>query len=196
MTKHLAALVGSRICHDLISPIGAIGNGVELLSLADGDSKDVMNLITQSIDSATARIRFFRIAFGGAVEDQNVSRSEVLSILSASAVGGRYTYSWRVEADQSRLDVRVAFLLMQCMEGSMPFGGDISIRMSKGKWIMTATSDRLNIDRVQWIGITNGDAKPYADASQVQFALLPAVLEEAGRSLTVDFADTTITAEF
>jgi hypothetical protein len=32
----LAALVGSRICHDLISPIGAIGNGVELLTLAGG----------------------------------------------------------------------------------------------------------------------------------------------------------------
>ncbi len=196
MNKQLAALVGSRICHDLISPIGAIGNGVELLSLADGDSNDVVKLITQSIDSATARIRFFRIAFGGAFEDQNVSRSEVLSILSASAIGGRHTYFWRVEGDQPRLDVRAAFLMIQCMEGAMPFGGDITVAKSKGNWVMTATSDRLKIDRVQWIGITNRDARPYADASQVQFALLPVVLEEAGRSLSVEFTDTTITAEF
>ena len=62
MQPDLAALVGSRICHDLISPIGAIGNGVELLALTDGDTGAEMELISESVQNASARIRYLRIA--------------------------------------------------------------------------------------------------------------------------------------
>ena len=57
----LAALIGSRICHDLVSPIGAIGNGVELLAMAGAAGPEV-RLIAESVAAANARIRFFRIA--------------------------------------------------------------------------------------------------------------------------------------
>ncbi len=53
----LAALIGSRICHDLISPIGAIGNGLELLSMAGAGGPEVA-LISDSVSNANARIRF------------------------------------------------------------------------------------------------------------------------------------------
>ena len=79
--RDLSSLVGSRICHDLISPIGAIGNGVELLQMAPRDSAAELDLITDSVDNAAARIRFFRVAFGAA-GDQMMGRAEVISILS------------------------------------------------------------------------------------------------------------------
>ena len=60
----LAALLGSRICHDLISPIGAIGNGVELLMMEGGTPSPELVLIAESVAAANARIRFFRLAFG------------------------------------------------------------------------------------------------------------------------------------
>ena len=65
----LAALISSRICHDLISPIGAINNGLELLGMS-GQSLDTpeMSLINESVQNASARIRFFRIAYGAASE--------------------------------------------------------------------------------------------------------------------------------
>ena len=54
----LAALIGSRICHDLISPIGAIGNGVELMMM-DGTAKTPeLALIAESVANANARIRY------------------------------------------------------------------------------------------------------------------------------------------
>ena len=59
---NLAALIGSRICHDLISPIGAINNGLELLGMTGSSEGPELQLITDSVGSATARIRFFRIA--------------------------------------------------------------------------------------------------------------------------------------
>ena len=46
MTQDIAALIGSRVCHDLISPIGAIGNGVQLLAISGGAAGAEMDLIT------------------------------------------------------------------------------------------------------------------------------------------------------
>ncbi len=87
MSTDLATLIGSRICHDLISPIGAIGNGVELLAMTGsaGDVSPELDLISQSVENANARIRYFRISFGATSSSQIMGRQEVLSVLSASA---------------------------------------------------------------------------------------------------------------
>jgi histidine phosphotransferase ChpT len=64
----LAALLCSRICHDLISPTGAIVNGLEVLE-EDGDAETksfAMDLIKKSARTASARLQFCRIAFGAA----------------------------------------------------------------------------------------------------------------------------------
>ncbi|MFJ5488846.1 histidine phosphotransferase ChpT [Hansschlegelia beijingensis] len=64
----LAALVASRVCHDVISPVGAIVNGLEILE----DEKDegmrgfAFDLIKKSAAQASARLQFCRIAFGAA----------------------------------------------------------------------------------------------------------------------------------
>ena len=64
----LAALLCSRVCHDVISPVGAIVNGLEMLE----DEKDAdmrsfaMDLIKKSAETASAKLQFCRLAFGGA----------------------------------------------------------------------------------------------------------------------------------
>lgn len=64
----LAALLCSRVCHDLISPTGAIVNGLEVLEEGrDAETKTfAMDLIKKSARSASARLQFCRIAFGAA----------------------------------------------------------------------------------------------------------------------------------
>jgi len=64
----LAALLCSRVCHDVISPVGAIVNGLEVL---DGEQDEemravAMELIKKSAISASARLQFCRLAFGAA----------------------------------------------------------------------------------------------------------------------------------
>ena len=61
----LAALLCSRVCHDIISPVGAINNGLELLDEGGAD-EDAMKLIRASARNASARLQFARIAFGAA----------------------------------------------------------------------------------------------------------------------------------
>ncbi len=64
----LAALLCSRVCHDIISPVGAIANGLELLDEgADSETSEIaMDLIRASAKNASARLQFARIAFGAA----------------------------------------------------------------------------------------------------------------------------------
>jgi histidine phosphotransferase ChpT len=64
----LAALLCSRVCHDLISPVGAIVNGLEVLEEAkDEETKTfALDLIKKSATTASAKLQFCRIAFGAA----------------------------------------------------------------------------------------------------------------------------------
>jgi histidine phosphotransferase ChpT len=63
-----AALLCSRLCHDLISPVGAISNGIEILS-DEGDEAmrlEVMKLLELSASQTSNRLKFYRLAFGAA----------------------------------------------------------------------------------------------------------------------------------
>src|SRR2546430_17617334 len=64
----LAALLCSRVCHDLISPVGAVVNGIEVMEDdADEQTKTfALDLIRKSATTASARLQFCRIAFGAA----------------------------------------------------------------------------------------------------------------------------------
>jgi histidine phosphotransferase ChpT len=65
----LAALLCSRVCHDLISPTGAIVNGLEVLDEKDSDQETrdfALDLIKKSAKTASARLQFCRLAFGAA----------------------------------------------------------------------------------------------------------------------------------
>ncbi len=64
----LSALLCSRVCHDIISPVGAVANGLELLDEdVDEETREIaMGLIRSSTANASARLQFARIAFGAA----------------------------------------------------------------------------------------------------------------------------------
>jgi len=63
----LAALLCSRVCHDVISPVGAIANGLELMDDPETDAemkKTAFEMVKSSAKTATAKLKFCRIAFG------------------------------------------------------------------------------------------------------------------------------------
>ena len=63
----LAALLCSRVCHDLISPTGAIVNGLEVLDEKESDAETrvfALDLIKKSAKTASTRLQFCRLAFG------------------------------------------------------------------------------------------------------------------------------------
>lgn len=192
----IPALIGSRICHDLISPLGAIGNGLELVGLAGFADAPEMALISESVDAAKSRVRFFRVAFGGASADQRMGRAEVVSILGGAARGGRLSYVWDIVPDQPRNEVRIAFLALLCLETALPYGGDIHITNDAGRWTLSAEADRTKVDPQLWEALSSPRHRAQITAATVQFLMVPDVVSDAGRTLTVAIEPRRITLRF
>ena len=168
-----AALIGSRICHDLISPLGAIGNGVELLSMSGAGGGPELALIADSVANANARIRFFRIAYGAAAGE--VAEGEIRSILTGMADGGRVAIDWQITGPVSRKRAKLAFLALQCLETALPFGGTVTVTAPGVVWEARAEGARLAVDVALWANLTAPAPAPdpAITPAQLQFALLP-----------------------
>jgi histidine phosphotransferase ChpT len=188
----LAALLGSRICHDLISPLGAIGNGVELLMLEGGAARPEVALIAQSVASAQARIRFLRVAFGAPGSEQRMGRPEILGLLRDWTEGGRLTVDWQVTGDLPRAEVRRAFLALLCLESALPFGGTIRVGREGLVWRAHAAGRRLKVDPGLWALLTDAAAAQVLTAPQVQFGLLRRELLNGPGPARVDAGETAL----
>lgn len=192
---NLAELIGSRICHDLISPIGAITNGLELLEMVGGTQGPEMELITGSVGSAGARIRFFRVAFGAA-SDQPLGRSEVTDLLRDVERAGRVRVHWNVTEAMPRNQIKLAFLAIMCCESAMPMGGEVKIDSVDDKWTVTGTADRMNVDPDLWKSIPTGTFANKVTPAQVQFALLPQTAAALGRRVSAETGPTRVVLRF
>ena len=185
---HLSALIASRLCHDLISPIGAISNGVELMMMdSAGTSSPEVALILQSAGHANARIRYFRIAFGQCAPDQRIARGEVMAVIGDIAAGGRVKIAWDSAPDLPRREVKLALLALQCLETAMIQGGEVKVTHGDHGWILVAKAPRLRREAALWDGFGTPDGANFDDisAGQVHFALLALEAARQHRSVMV-----------
>ncbi len=190
----LASLLGSRICHDLISPLGAIGNGVELMMLDGGRVRPELALIAQSVASANARVRFLRIAFGSSGRGQQMGQAEIGTLLRDWTEGGRLRVDWQVDGDVDRPDVRRAFLALLCLETALPTGGNIIVTRAEGRWRFTAGGRRLRADPSLWAVLEPGGAPDGAlGAAHVQFGLLHRDLRLGPGMAAIDVTEDALT---
>jgi len=185
----ITELLGSRICHDLISPLGAIGNGLELLTMETRNSGPEMALILESVAAANARLCFFRVAFGAAGDDQKLGAGDIRAILAGLFGRGRLRIDWQIGEDCPRRDARLAFLALLCLENALPLGGRITVQRDNGACALTASGTRIRIDPQIWALLEDPATPVKLSAAQVQFRLLP-LAAGADRPLTVSH-DTT-----
>ena len=127
----LAALLSSRICHDVISPVGAIVNGLEVLEAEeDADMRSVaMDLIKKSAISASARLQFCRLAFGAAGSlGASVDTGDAENVVRGLFANDRTTLRWNLERRLAPKNV-VKLLLNLCLiaAGAAPRGGIIAV---------------------------------------------------------------------
>jgi histidine phosphotransferase ChpT len=182
----LSALLGSRLCHDLIGPIGAIGNGVELLLLAGGGRGDEVALISETVTALSARIRFYRVAYGTARHDQSIARTEVATILADLFPSGRITVTWASPPDLPRAEVKATFLLLLCAEQALRSGGKITILRDEVGWSLTLSSPRLRHDVDLWSLIDTATLPVDLEPAQVQFPLAGQALAQIGRRADIE----------
>lgn len=184
-TRDLNSLLGSRICHDLISPLGAISNGVELLAMSGGSTTPEMALIAESVENANSRIRLYRIAFGIASQNQGLGASEVRNLLSEVYRKSRIAVAWQIDGDCTRSEVKLAFLLLLCFETAMPWGGRITVQRDNGRWVLHGAAERMSISEDLWRLLSEPDAPVDLTSAQVHFGLAPEAAEKLHKALAV-----------
>ncbi len=193
MTNHnqtLAALIGSRICHDLISPMGAVTNGLELLELSGMGNSPEMALISDSAADANARIRLFRLAFGAAYEGQSVRCEDLQEILTTIYRTGRIALDWSLSGTLPQPVAQAVVLSLLCAEQTIPFGGTLKIIQQEDRLEVSATGGRLQVNDALWNSLGAMAPAPEVTPAQVQFLLLPERLAALGRSAQVDHGET------
>ena len=96
-----ASLLCSRLCHDLLSPVGAINNGLELLAdETDPEMRErCLDLLAESARASANKLKFFRLAFGaaGGFENDVDTREAKAAIEGLYGADGRVALGWMVE---------------------------------------------------------------------------------------------------
>jgi histidine phosphotransferase ChpT len=124
-----SAYLVSRVCHDLVSPLGAVVNGLEVLE-DERDAAmraDALKIVASSAAQALARIQFMRIAFGAAGSaGAELDLGEVGRLVSGLFSGGKITLEWDVAnvhwpKDWAKLLMNAALLAADCL----PRGGTV-----------------------------------------------------------------------
>lgn len=126
----LAALIAGKLCHDFISPAGAISSGLDLLKdpSAQDMRDDAMSLIEASAKKMVALVSFARVAFGAATSAERFSGAELGELVAGLTEGGRATLDWRVEdAAYSKAQSRALVNLAWLTTAALPSGGVAAI---------------------------------------------------------------------
>lgn len=128
----LASLLCSRLCHDMLSPVGALSNGLELLA----DEKDpemrrrCFELLEQSARSSADKLKFFRLAFGAAGGfGETIPTAEPKALIDALVAGkDRLSVHWQVSADAlPKAAVKTLLNLAQIAIDALVRGGSVDI---------------------------------------------------------------------
>lgn len=180
-TAQLATMVGSRLCHDLVSPVGAIANGLELLRMP-GSGEPELDLITESSTGATTRLRFYRLAFGFADDRQQVRNDELSALLRAQYCG-RLSVNWPCDGDLSRVMAQLGCLALMCLAQTMPRGGSIKVS-AEAEHLRFDIEGEAKRDAILWAALEAGTVPPGLTPAQVEYALLPLLAREHGCIIT------------
>ncbi len=194
----LAALLCSRLCHDLISPVGAVGNGMELLLAEPDGDREEYGLIADSARAAIAGLAFFRLAFGAAAASSPpMGAAEVGRIVTAYFANTRHAVGWPASgAPLPRPHAKLILLMLLAAATATPLGGRLEV---------PAIPDGLRPLRIDAVG-RRAELRPDAEAMMTgadmrlpdaprdaHLALLGRHAAAVGRSIAIERGEDRIT---
>src|SRR5262249_43396991 len=130
----LAALISSKICHDVIGPVGAIYNGLEILDEDDdAEAKNyALDVIRNVTEQASARLQFARFAFGAAGSVGAQIDLATAEQLTRALIGrGKHKLVWRgMRGHMAKDKVKLLLNLIAAALTALPRGGEIELTMA------------------------------------------------------------------
>lgn len=200
----LAALLCSRVCHDIISPVGAIINGLEVIDEDNGEEmrEFAFDLIRRSANQASAKLQFARLAFGAAGSTgAEIDLGDAEKVATGYMAGEKAEFSWqapRVLMAKNR--VKLVLNLILLATAAVPRGGSVSVviegEADRPRFTIRSVGPTARIPAA-FEKLVPGDIAGIAiDAQAVQAYYAGALARECGMSITavLDDADVVITA--
>ena len=186
----LAALLCSRVCHDLVSPVGAIANGLEMMDEEDDQEMHrlALELVRRSARQASAKLQFRRLAFGAAG-----GAGSLLDVGEAGDIARLFVAEEKVKLDwlaprtaRDKNEVKLLLNLMLLAIAAVPRGGSVAIDATDALLSATAVGDGARLaDKTKAVLDRAVPAAEFdARAVQVYYALRLA--EQAGFTLAAD----------
>jgi histidine phosphotransferase ChpT len=192
----LAALISSRICHDVISPVGAIANGLEMLGEEQDESmrEQTMDLIRKSARQASAKLQFARLAFGAAGSaGAEIDLRDAERVARDFVQEGKHTLSWQgphVTLPKNKVKLLLNLLALGVV--ALPRGGTINVEI-KGEepqvtFRVLAQGEPARLSE-QVTGLLAGGNGMVLDAHSIQPYYAGRVAAAAGMTVTVETRD-------
>ncbi|MGY5775951.1 histidine phosphotransferase ChpT [Rhizobium sp. LEGMi135b] len=185
----LAALLCSRVCHDVISPVGAINNGLELLDEGGADA-DAMDLIRTSALNASVRLKFARLAFGasGSVGASIDTGEAERAAKDFAAAEKKTEVNWvGPRAIIAKNRVKLLLNLFLVAYGAIPRGGNMEVTLENpefdAKFTITAKGRLMRIPP-KFAEICSGTLEEAVDAHSIQPYYTVLLADESGMELS------------
>lgn len=132
----LLEMLSSKICHDLISPVGAINNGIELVEDIGGSVVgEAMKLISTSAQQAAKRLRLFRMAYGKSGAEMGVTLKDMRNTAKDYLSTSKSKLTWGEEQTFTEIaskkgGLKIVLCLTMMAEDILSHGGDIVVEPS------------------------------------------------------------------
>jgi histidine phosphotransferase ChpT len=143
----VAGLLASRLCHDLVGPLGAVNNGLELIAEDDDMAKEALSLAQRSAKRASSRLQFFRYAFGAAGGEASFGHGEARPIALGLLNNGDVSVDWpeakgiELPAGSGRLLLNLALLAAECL----PRGGTVRMNLAANRVTIDASGPQARL---------------------------------------------------
>jgi len=163
----LSALLCSRVCHDLINPVGAIGSGLSMLddTASDADMREMADsLVREGTQKALALLSFARLAYGAAGGyGAQIKTEDAQAVLDTLFDTTKATLDWQVPlgiADKNR--IKVLLILTAAASECVPRGGHVTVSQENESYRINITGQRLflNDDFIRALNGEGTDIKP------------------------------------
>ena len=193
--SEISELVCTRISHDLIGNIGAVSNAVELLEEGDMDFMD--DILKVSSGVLTARLKFFRMAFG--VDNANLEKLDLVEKTTADylkTLGNvNYPISLTMRLSNWQLS-KMAMLAVMILADTFIKGGNIEVREETGRLLILAAGESRSAEKIGAVAaVVNGKlierTAQYAPVFYLQellskFKLKLNIIEDKGFGLSIE----------
>jgi len=194
----LAALLCSRVCHDLISPVGAIVNGLEVLDEDKDEETRVfaLDLIKKSSRQASAKLQFCRLAFGAAGSaGAQIELGDAEKAARGLIEDGKTSITWNLARElvpKNRAKLLLNMLLVG--GGAIPRGGMLTVDAAGSGYKITAVG--LNAKMAPAVvELLAGSPTHPVDAHAIQPVYTGILARDCGLTITVTAAGEAVTIE-